>query len=741
MAQLVAKRSAWGYTQAAVDAMTEIEIVEFRVRSGAGSVLTIKTLGVDGEVQVTPAPEVVVGAGYENALPATGDAWNKDEIENATITVMNGVTTINAPANNDNKDYGGNILVDKTISVASGAIYYDVSSTGSQCDIVIYVTNNHSNGGHYVYLAEAAGLSNTDFNGKGVITGQRILDLLRAKTDSEGKPNRWGYAEDTAELTIKEFRIRSFKTGSVLTINDLHFGEHVNVLPENKDGWNLDELGDTVKVTVEADGTHKIDATTNAQGLKYGANIIVDQKITVANGAIYYDLATTGGECDIVIYVDEGPNGENGTGTGGHYVYFSNFGLTTANFNGKGVITGQQILKALLASKGNRWNYAINTEELTIKELRIRTGSSAVLTINELALTTVKTHDLVIGEEQENALPATADGWNKDEIGDNVTVSIVEGASKIDASAHTGTDEDAVNLKYSANIIVNKTISVANGAIYYDVATTGGECDIVIYVTNGPNGENGTGSGGHYVYFHNFNGLTTANFNGKGIITAQQILDALIAKVSGGVSNPWDYKADTAQLKIVEFRVRSGAGSVLTINDLHFGNQVNVLPSEADGWKSDELGDKVSVSIVEGASKIDATHNDQGLKYGAEIVTNQKISAENGAIYYDLASTGGECDIVVYVKARGDANDKNSELGHYVYFSNFNGLDTNFNGKGVITAQQILDKLVEKRANTWGYTQAVVDAMTEIEIVGFRVRIGDGAVLTINELYFGEVTD
>ncbi|MDE7296512.1 MAG: hypothetical protein K2N84_04525, partial [Clostridia bacterium] len=132
---------------------------------------------------------------------------------------------------------------------------------------------------------------------------------------------------------------------------------------------------------------HTVNGKNNDQGLKYGANVIVNKTISVENGKIVYDLATTG-TCDIVIYVTEGPDGENGTGSNGHYVYFTNFnGLAEGNFNGKGVITGAQLLAAVKAKSDSKgWGYTGNETELTIKEFRVRIGDGSVLTIKTLGI-------------------------------------------------------------------------------------------------------------------------------------------------------------------------------------------------------------------------------------------------------------------------------------------------------------------------------------------------------------------
>ena len=70
-------------------------------------------------------------------------------------------------------------------------------------------------------------------------------------------------------------------------------------------------------------------------------------------------------------------------------MYFSNFGLTTDSFTGKGVITGEQLLAAVKAkSDSKNWGYTGEETELTIVEFRVRSGAGSVLTINELYLTT-----------------------------------------------------------------------------------------------------------------------------------------------------------------------------------------------------------------------------------------------------------------------------------------------------------------------------------------------------------------
>ncbi|MDE5548118.1 MAG: hypothetical protein K2J30_03890, partial [Clostridia bacterium] len=117
--------------------------------------------------------------------------------------------------------------------------------------------------------------------------------------------------------------------------------QSTTVLPATADGWNLDELENKVTVTV-ANGVHKIDATghtegTGADSLRYSASIAVNKKLSKADGKIVYDLATTSGYCDIVIYV--APRDGDINGGYGHYVYFSDFGLAKDNFTGKGYIT------------------------------------------------------------------------------------------------------------------------------------------------------------------------------------------------------------------------------------------------------------------------------------------------------------------------------------------------------------------------------------------------------------------
>ncbi len=70
-----------------------------------------------------------------------------------------------------------------------------------------------------------------------------------------------------------------------------------------------------------------------------------------------------------------------------------------------------------------------------------------------------------------------------------------------------------------------------------------------------------------------------------------------------------------------------------------------------------------------------------------------------------------------------------------MYFTDFNGYESNklTTGKGVITAKQILARLVEKRS-AWGYTPEAVAEMTELNIVEFRVYLNNGTSLTVNAL-------
>lgn len=318
-----------------------------------------------------------------------------------------------------------------------------------------------------------------------------------------------------------------------------------DLLPETE--WTTDEGatdGKTVTATKEADGGWKFEANSANSDWSYAyKNSLTDVKMT-RDSVLVYDL-TAGGASEILFYVLDTNAGD----AKNQYVHLGGIIATKNALNGslKGEITLQDMLDYLVDVRKDT-TFSKTDNELNIRMIRVYLNAGQTLTIKQLA----------IGEKSD-LLPETADGWNKDNMADNATVTIVDGASKIDATAHTG------DLEYSANIVVNKTISVANGAIAYDLATAGGACDIVIYVTEGPNGANGTGSGGHYVYFSNF-GLTTDSFTGKGVITGEQLLAAVKAKSD---SKNWGYTGEETELTIVEFRVRSGAGSVLTINELY----------------------------------------------------------------------------------------------------------------------------------------------------------------------------
>ncbi len=168
----------------------------------------------------------------------------------------------------------------------------------------------------------------------------------------------------------------------------------------------------------------------------------------------------------------------------------------------------------------------------------------------------------------------------------------------------------------------------------------------------------------------------------------------------------------------------------------------SVLPAEATGWNKDQEAEKVGITVTNGASTIDGSQL-TAWTYAANIVPDTKISVEDGAIVYDVDVTDGvDCTVVIYVAPRG-VESVNAGGGHYVYFTDFNGYESNklTTGKGVITAKQILARLVEKRS-AWGYTPEAVAEMTELDIVEFRVYLNNGTSLTINTLgLVGEVTD
>lgn len=194
-------------------------------------------------------------------------------------------------------------------------------------------------------------------------------------------------------------------------------------------------------------------------------------------------------------------------------------------------------------------------------------------------------------------------------------------------------------------------------------------------------------------------------------------------------------------LKNVEFTKYGDTETVVGVAaDIKVDNVkdvISVLPETVDGWNKES--DAVTVTVTDGVSKVDGSAI-ADWTFTANIAVNKKIDVENGAIKYDVGVTGGDCTIVIYVAPRG--GDVNGGKGHYVYFTDFNGLEPNklTTGSGVITAKQILDKLVEKRGS-WGYTAESVADMTELDIVELRVYTNAGAVLTINTLELMETVE